>query len=518
MITNLRFGLRFGSIRRAANQAVILTGSTTTPETTARMLATQPKRPVWYKDLAVMNQLAGSATPPAYANLNMANTAVLFIGHALQTTYNVVETILNMGVPAGQMVMTGKSYSQNNEVVEAIKTLGVSYLNPSSSMPGKFNIGFDRDIHNLWALLETIISEKSNIENVIVLDHSGKGVQYMPPSMGLPTIGIAKTTADVFMHEKSGVSIPVINMAQSCVKKKLESPMIAQAVLHKINHVIPELLSQTKHTEKPTCGVLGAGAIGGAVAKRLANLGHQVMVYDTNESLSKTLEAENPAITALKSSCQVYATTRIIFGCTGAPTDALDPLDCQIGPKTLISCSSDDTEFKHTLSKPTRLRHFPSGHITYTNPNGTVHTIVQGGFPANFDHSGESVPAPDIDITRALTLASVYQAMLMLQQHQSALYPQLYMLDPELQQAIATLWLQEDGISLTEEDCAKAIKNFTKNPDSLSWITEQSGGAAWTPTLYKTPPSHPALHLNHESSSKNSIDDSAQRQLTSSCA
>jgi len=63
--------------------------------------------------------------------------------------------------------------------------------------------------------------------------------------------------------------------------------------------------------------------------------------------------------------------------------------------KTLISCSSEDKEFLSLLRviNNTSLNVFdPLDDIEYISEFGAKIHLLRGGFPVNFDNSGESVP------------------------------------------------------------------------------------------------------------------------------
>ena len=116
------------------------------------------------------------------------------------------------------------------------------------------------------------------------------------------------------------------------------------------------------------------------------------------------------------------------------------------GPKTLISCSSEDKEFLSLL----RLLDW-QGYVPDSNPFQTVPLdlpnctlrILRGGFHINFDGSPESVQSTDIQMTRGLLLGGILQAAFCERGKWQAL-ERGEMLDPAIQQLVVTKWLKQE--------------------------------------------------------------------------
>ena len=163
-----------------------------------------------------------------------------------------------------------------------------------------------------------------------------------------------------------------------------------------------------------------------------------------------------------------------LFGCTGQ--ESIKTIEAFIHAekdKTLISCSSEDKEFLPLLKamqrKNNELVQDPFAEIRYITPKGATIRILKGGFPVNFDHSGESVPPRDIQLTRALVLTSIIQAIQFFNKKSLLNKAGIYALDAKTQQFLANEWLKDQPVVRYSQDI---IRNF-QNPD---WIIKNSGG------------------------------------------
>ena len=81
--------------------------------------------------------------------------------------------------------------------------------------------------------------------------------------------------------------LPVVNVAYSAAKQILESPMIAKAVIKKLDQI---LLRDIKNS---ICGVVGLGAIGRAIIQKLLSLGCKVVVYDKFDDKHRPMTNEH---------------------------------------------------------------------------------------------------------------------------------------------------------------------------------------------------------------------------------
>lgn len=401
---------------------------------------------------------------------SLEHTVVFYVHHALQTSVNVLDGILRLGAKPENIFVLGKVYSDCDSVIKNVKNLGVNYR-PCSIQRGvgKFEQHFIYDVNLIWREISNKL--ESGSKNILVLDHGGHAIDYCPEELTkYPIIGIEKTMAGFIDIEKKGLPFfPIIGVANCAAKKILESPFIAQATLSRL----PEI--KKINDTRPICGVVGYGAIGKAITEKLLSLGHTVIVCD--QAVKNSEKKAN--LFTVNHLTSVISSADYIFGCTGSDIfkdkSALELVRYTSKETVFISCSSEDKEFlslvrKLRNKKPSKFVVNPLDDLCYTNESHKKIRILKGGFPINFDHSGESVSSNDIQLTRALVLASVLQAIkLFKHKNFGRMSGKIIKLDPKLQKIIVHEWLK---YQITGRFSDEIIAQFGKE----SWIRKHSGG------------------------------------------
>jgi hypothetical protein len=416
--------------------------------------------------LPVLEALLASKLAPQTSS-TLKKTAVVYIHHALYSSISVIKAMIKLGVKPQNIFVLGKHYSECKEVVDIIKGMGI-YYQPCSTQIGIANFfsSFVRDVNWLWLKVIAKLQRK-NVSNIIILDHGGYGVAFAPPEIlrDYNLVGIEKTTCGLKNPLSQGFSFPIIELASCAVKKILESPLIADAVVNKLLRFIPIQGSNL------ICGVIGYGAIGKAVSDKLLALGHQVIIYDNEQHQIQGISKE---IVAAKDCSSLIFKADYIFGCSGKEIAVSgNILEDFLRNKTFISCSSEDIEFLPMLrfirqSKSYKISNKPLSNIIFKTKKGIAIKILRGGFPVNFDNSGVSVAANEIQLTRALAVSSVIQAANLLTKPRVINHGGRYMLDPELQRFVALEWFKYQIKNIFPN-----VKDKFKN---LRWIRAYSGG------------------------------------------
>lgn len=398
--------------------------------------------------------------------LPFSRTAVIYIHHALYTSLPVLQAKFLLGLDPKNTFVLNKSYSECADVVKTTKSLGVHYQPCSKQIgPGRFLQAFIRDINLLW---EKAIVNLKDVDNVLIMDHGGYAMSYVPSEIieKYNVVGLEKTTAGLINENTRGLPFPIIDVATCAAKKVLESPLISEAVVQKLTPLIP------LNDEQLVCGVVGCGAIGRSIARKLLSLGRKVIIYD--KVYNKLNDLSGAIFTTDLSS--VISSADYIFGCTGndITKNNLDIFRTCPRNKKLISCSSEDREFLSLIKKTQeeqshRKKPQPFDDISYKNDFGAVITIIKGGFPINFDNTGESVPAEDIQLTRALVFTGALQATTYFNNSQLLNKSGIYMLNPNFQELVVDEWVKcRQSLTLS-----KTVKDQFHN---RQWIAENSGG------------------------------------------
>lgn len=422
-----------------------------------------------YVDLPILRKMLNSLTS-SLSQKPLRYTAIYYVHHPLQTSLNIIDAIVRLGAKPKNIFILGKRYSECSDVVEALVKLGVHYQPCSMQINlGKYSYSFIRDINWLWAKIIATIDKE--IREILILDHGGHAVTYFPPALlnSYKIVAIEKTAAGFIDIDKRGLPpFPIIDVANCAAKRFIEPPLIACAVVNKIMSYLP------KNGEKHIYGVVGCGFIGQAITLKLLNMGYRVIIYDSNPDQIQTVPHHVNLIPTQELSALVNASS-YIFGCSGRDIaeTILEHFRLSKSDKTLISCSSEDKEFLSLLRVVSHQEHHyahnPLDDINYKTVFGANIHILRGGFPVNFDQSGESVPAKDIQLTRSLVLASILQAVQYFKLSNIQISSTIYSLDAVAQSFIVDEWLKHQDGSMYSE---ALINNF----HDIGWIMENSNG------------------------------------------
>lgn len=421
--------------------------------------------------------------------------AFVCVQHLLDSTLDIFEALIQLGAKPDNIFLLGKHYSTSPEVVEKAEALGIQVQNftPLTQL-GTYKEVFDQDITNLWLQVRRFLEKNTHsIDKLIVLDDGGKCFKSIPKDIlrEYNVVGIEQTTAGLTEINSIKFHDSVyIDIAKSA-SKSLEVGMVSNAVVNKIANQLP------CPQANPAFGIVGVGAIGTALAKRLASVGYNVSLYDPCHK-----ESKNSSINAYLTSGQnikklrraftrnfqdlrpepgklewvdsveaLFQKSEYIFGCTGKDfTKNLDIDNLLVGNKHLISCSSEDKEFLSILHRIQELNPNntwdPLKDIYWQkDPNSLIH-LIKGGFPCNFDDTGTSVPSEDIQLTRALIFGGLIQAVITYSSYKMNRIRGTMMLDPSMQRFIVSKWAECREVRDPKID---QFKDF-------NWIIKNSNG------------------------------------------
>ncbi len=343
------------------------------------------------------------------AAVDFSWTLLVWSQHILNTTGSLLEKLIELWLCAENIFLTGKIYSCNIEILWELKTIWVQIIDPTytneSTCWNGFYEYYIESIRNLWSKVLDRIHTDSSVKKIIILDDGGYCIANIPSSLVWKEIIITWIEQTTNGLDKIPHNIPVITVANSAVKKYLESDMIADAVFAQMKNRFYELDLFGKWIR---FGVIWFGNIWRAICSYLQEQWEYVRVFD-----KKIIEDANEfpvrSLDSLMQDCDV------IFWCTGFDifSDRLDILDTIQSDKTFISCSSSDIEFFSLIS-------WAWNYDSSFHPMNTVfliwnsHTIRVIGwwYPINFDPSLRySVPDEKIQLTRWLLLVGVIQAI-----------------------------------------------------------------------------------------------------------
>lgn len=398
---------------------------------------------------------------------NPENTYLVGVQHLLPTTVGLFQSLISLGFKPQNMTFTGKPYSTVAGVPQQLRGLGMNIIEGERlSRIGEYSIQTNKKVEALWEQVNKDLENSSRrIERLIILDEGGRVLEQTPPRLPtrLPVIGIEQTRAGMYNRQLHYMPFPVILVAGCAAKREWESDIIAKSVVDILARKLPDDSYNTKQF-----GVVGVGAVGSAVVEYLIHKGCRVNVYDDNSKAIEDLESKvgdnhKGNIIRFDGVEALVRSSDWTLGCSGKDISAKVALETLSNHRLLVSCSSEDREFKkildQTLELTGRLVIDPLSDLTFMNENGQgKFTIVSGGFPINFTREASSDP-DEIDLTRTLLLAACAQAQLLpyywRQGINQKVKPQQLKLDPFLQQ-------------ITVEHCAKEYPNLITQKDLLT--------------------------------------------------
>ncbi|MBP6104765.1 MAG: hypothetical protein KA508_06905 [Gammaproteobacteria bacterium] len=429
-----------------------------------------------------------------YVNFN--RTAFFGIQHILRTNVPLFQHLIDdLGANPQYIFLSGKGYSDNEEAEHLLEnTLGIRYfkLNPAyAAMPGKYQEVLRTHLRNNWDLFLKTIKGK-DIEKIVVFDEGGHCFETMPESLCFKysMVGIEQTRGGLYSPSIEVLPFPLIEVASSALKRSLESPLIIEAVISKLKKLLQR--KNTHINEETVFGVVGNGAIGSHLTQYLLSSGHHVMAFDENATAFVGPSWKQKNFYRARDIREVIVRASYIFGCTGKDITqgASEYLHTLARDKVFVSCTSEDKEFKTLLrtiseNKDSRQLEDPAflekeSELRYISESGGVLTVLGRGFPINFDHSGESVPADQIQLTRALMLAAFIQGSTQAQTLSGEgriNTPPRIMVHPFLQQYIARQFH-------TYQSSNTLLANKWQSFEDLHWIANQSSGQVIEDTTF----------------------------------
>lgn len=414
-----------------------------------------------FGELPLLDRVA-SQVPGGPAALS--EITLVCVQHLLETTGSLIQTLVSLGLKPGNIHILGKSYSSNRGVEDRLRGLGVNVVETGQQERwGDYSTQLTGDVSRLWNQVAQG-SQKAKPQAVIMLDDGGFCIKGIPCWLrNLPVVGIEQTMSGLSLLD-APPRFPVIDVASSAAKQWIEPPMISETVLAR--------LRSYRLSESPI-GIVGFGNIGKAMTRTLGRLQSPIFVFDETAGPG----SGSGTIASCSSLSELYSKSATIFGCTGKDTLAgKDWWPKLIGEKLLISCSSQDLEFRSVLASlnngkaPLVSQQQLTADITVPLDQGELR-ILRGGFPVNFDGSRESVPAADIQMTRSLLLGAILQAASLIERGRTK--PLRTMLLPRLQRLVVSEWIQ---IRASRRACFEPwlLDKFLEG--DLNWIADNSGG------------------------------------------
>ena len=348
-------------------------------------------------------------------------TAIVVAQHLLEETGSLIQALMEIRGDPKHIFVIGKPYSSNVRVWQRIQNLGAHVEDLFFEWkPGEFESAYRNACHTLWAKVRSH-RQNTEVKRILILDDGGMLLNTVPTDLiaSQSVAAVEQTSKGLAVAAKCG--FPVVGVACSAAKKRLEPSIVAETVWRKLETILPQACAAK------TMAVCGLGNVGEGLSEFIierfklretgaASTGRRLLAFDLRSEVLDRFDFKGHVVRANEPS-DVFEQAEVIFGCTGLDFMAgdLSKLNAIKDGRTryLISCSSFDVEFASLLKQEqTELNPgiTPFDLAEYTNPKNTAFLLPQAGFPITFDRAPSSAPIEQMQMTRGLLLAGLVQA------------------------------------------------------------------------------------------------------------
>lgn len=292
--------------------------------------------------------------------------------HILEPQLHMFEELIAFGFDPAKIVVLGKAYSSNTEVLGELKALGIR-----ASQPEFQGSAFDEEHARNCAALVGMIPDAVEC---IVLDDGAELIKNFVGAGKKVLFAVEQTSSGFRRLEAESLPFPVLNVARSATKLIQESPLVARHAFERMKSYFSE-----NTIVNPNVVVVGLGPIGEAVRELLEEEGFSVSGFDSRHGdtdLLATIIASKPDV---------------VIGATGVSVLTEEDIEklSSDKPMYLISMSSSDREFPVA-------RFRGDNTVIHTDIRYRNIVFVNNGFPISF--MGARYELTPIEIEKTICL------------------------------------------------------------------------------------------------------------------
>jgi hypothetical protein len=330
-----------------------------------------------------------------FSDVSLERVKIIGVQHILRTTHSMFRSLYARGLKPENISLIGKCYSTNLDVLADMRKDGIDVTEESSSYCS--HTSFDHLFDALvLQFLRDRLSDVEKYERIIIIDDGGHFLQ----AVGLMgqihprIVGIEQTSSGINGITHLDLKLPIISVATCKAKRIYETPMIAGVIEQKLFQRLAVHDIQPKR-----CLIIGGGSIGSHLSRSLSQR-LPTVVYDQVPSRSDLRSIDfYPCLTD----------SDLVIGCTGTTSLPAETGSLLWPGTTLVSASSSDREFEAVEYR----RQVPLNSNCHADVLTDTVTVLNSGFPINFDGGQHSVAPSSIQLTRALLAGAILQAVSM---------------------------------------------------------------------------------------------------------
>lgn len=338
--------------------------------------------------------------------INLSGYIVILIQHLLSDFIHLVDAFLSSRVDKSHVFIVGIPYSTKDKTVKYLKLKGYENLEIPLVYP------FDEQVRS--TMRKAIEVSKSNGKKILIVEDGGYAVPILHKEFigeGDRFIGAVEQTSNGIWRDEEILEkyeipycIPIIDVARSNIKLRLESPLIGRAVCRNIELLLGKEFLEISGKK---VGVTGFGSTGSRIAKTIKDMGAQLTIYSDN-SIDLNF-AHNEGYKIAHNGLELVKSSNIIIEATGREWAGADEITALQNGTYFVSASSKRmgikyNEFEGLIDKDKTVN-LPGIGVKYHLTTGNTVTLLADGFPVNFFDS-ESVPDKAIEFIPTILFES----------------------------------------------------------------------------------------------------------------
>jgi len=339
--------------------------------------------------------------------VDLSKYIIILIQHLLSDVVHLIDGFAGKGVEKSQIYILGIPYSTKDKTVKYLKRKDYSNLAVPVEYP------FDELVRSTIA--KAIRASEASGKRIVIIEDGGYVVPVLHKEKGFSDkaslfVGAVEQTANGIWRDEeladSGIAycIPIIDVARSQIKVRLESPLIGRAVCRNI-----ELLLGRDFLEisGKRVGLVGFGNTGSRIARTLKDMGAKLTIFS-----DKALDlhfANGEGYEIADTAEKLVQSSRIVIEATGREWAGADEISAFQNGSYFVNASSKRMGIKHTefqsLIDMEKTVNLPGIGVKYQLTTGSSVTLLADGYPINFFDS-ESVPDKAIEFIPTVLFGS----------------------------------------------------------------------------------------------------------------